>query len=178
MIALVVSLAVAPAAPPDRLARLQRWLLAVVHHKVGTLDDAASEVASWSDPQLGSLLTDLRALTMLMRDMKSTPMSTATRSRASQTLYEQPQLERLRILACAAGGIALTDFYCKRLGASSKLDDELWALERFAIDGRGAGADNFILKYGALLETDAACWRPRSSVRWPVAVGCEVSASR
>jgi len=49
----------------------------------------------------------------------------------------------------------------------SNLDEDLRALERLAVDGRGAGADNFILKYGALLETDIAVLAPPSET--PVA---------
>jgi hypothetical protein len=41
LLALVLSFAVQPAAPPDRIARVQRWLAAVVHHHVGTFDDSA-----------------------------------------------------------------------------------------------------------------------------------------
>jgi tetratricopeptide (TPR) repeat protein len=167
LLALVLSLAIQPAAPPDRIARVQRWLEAVVHHRVGTFDDSAMEVTSWSDAQLGVLWTDLQALTGLMRNIDSTPMYLPGRSRAAASIYDTPQLQRMRILACAAGGIALTDPHCKKYDAVSKLDEDLRALERLAVNGRGAGADNFILKYGALLETDIAVLAPPSQA--PVA---------
>ena len=160
---LVVSLAGQPSEPPDRVARVQRWLSAVVHHRVGMLDDAALEVSSWSDPQLSVLFTDLQVLTQMMRKPDYQAVSYPARSRTWVALYTKPQQQRMKVLACAAGGIALTDSECKKDKVETLFDAELQELHRSAIDGRGAGADNYILKYGALLHTDVALLAPESA---------------
>lgn len=160
---LVASIAGQRPGPPDRIARVQRWLSAVVHHRVGTLDGSAREVASWSDAQLSVLWTDLRALRLLMRNPNQTPTYVPARLRGPVPLYQKPQLQRMRVLACAAGGIALTDPECEKDDVVPQFDDDLRALERLAVDGRGAGADNFVLKYGAMLETDISVLAPASS---------------
>jgi len=149
--------------PPDHIARVQRWLAAVVRHHVGTLDDSAMEVESWSDAQLSVLFTDLRALTVIMRKPDQRVMWVPPRSRTSVPLFAEPEQQRMKVLACAAGGIALTDFHCTKDKVSRMFDADLRELERLAVDGRGAGADNFVLKYGALLETDIAILAPASS---------------
>jgi len=156
---LVVSLAGQPSEPPDRIARVQRWLSAVVHHRVGVLDEAALEVSSWSVPQLSVLFTDLRALTFLMRK----PSQTFASPYRSVPLFGKAELQRMKVLACAAAGIALTDPACTKDKVSDRFDADLQELHRLAVDGAGAGADNYVLKYGALFQTDIAMLAPESA---------------
>ena len=53
-----------PFAPPtaDRILRVELWLKAMLHHQPGLADDAATEVASWSDNVLETLTQDLEML--------------------------------------------------------------------------------------------------------------------
>jgi len=159
---LVVPLGGQSPAPIDRVARVERWLSAVVHHRIGTLDAAAMEVAAWPNAQLSVLWDDLNALTLLMRHPDQQIIWVPLQTRRPEPVYPKPQALRLMVLACASAGIAETDRACLKNDVTASFDNDLRMLERAAVDGRGAGADNFVLKYGALLETDIALLAPAS----------------
>ena len=171
----------AAAAPDgDRVLHVERWLKAVLHHEPGSLDGPASEIAAWSNTDLSTLWIDLKILIMLMRNPRAInfvvkPSGQITSSPASgraKSLYSSSQEARLRILACAAEGIAggivptNRDSVCFR--AVDALDADLRALASAAAEGRGVGADNYVLKRGALLMTDIAILSPGgASMRSP-----------
>ena len=162
--AALVSVAVqAPAPPPDRIARVEYWLKAVLHHRPGTVDEPAAEIADWSPDQLATLWIDLRSLTLLMRNPKLQNLRADTGQRGRQAaVYEPRQERRLAELACAAAGIVRSDPTCVR--RALHLDAELLELDARALAARGVGADNFVLKYGALLHTDIATLAPERTV--------------
>src|SRR5438874_6590982 len=72
--------------------------------------------------------------------------------------FRDPALARRFVdLACAAGGIALTNAECvKRKVIDHLVDEDLQALDLAAAEERGVGADNYVLKRGALLHSDIA----------------------
>lgn len=144
--------------PRDRVARVELWLKAVLHHEPGTLDEAAAEIASWSDADLSALWVDLGNLLVLMRNPGVNALAFGTTrpgSKQSTPIYiERDQPERMRILACVAAGIVLTEPACVNRRAAQEIDPDLKQLAAAALDGRGAGADNYVLKRGALMEAD------------------------
>jgi hypothetical protein len=149
----------AVAAPwTDRIQRVEQWLKAVLHHQPGSIDRALNEVSSWPDYDLARLKMDLQALVLLMRKpgsnlyLPSGPRPALQRN----TVYTPAGERRLTELACAAGGIVLTDLYCVKQKALDHLDNDLRALAQAAAEGREVGADNYILKRGALLHGDIA----------------------
>lgn len=184
----------APAPDSDRVLYVERWLKAVLHHEPGSRDESAREIAAWSNTDLSRLWIDLKVLIMLMRNPRAhsfavTPSGQiiypfagrdllyARAPPRAKFLYSSSQEARLRILACAAGGIAggivPTNPDCvKFLGTyqsiprldSSKgadaLDADLRTLASAAAKGRGVGADNYVLKRGALLMADIAILSP------------------
>ncbi len=152
----------AAAQPPDRIDRVDRWLVAVLHHQPGTFDAAALEIASWSDDRLRALSIDLNNLIALMRDPNRALLFVDRRGRATGSFYTERQANRLLVLACAAGGIVLRDPVCVGRKAEEQLGPELQQLATLAGDGRGVGADNYVLKRGALLHSDIATLAPES----------------
>jgi tetratricopeptide (TPR) repeat protein len=164
LIGVVMAAALGAAAePPDRIDRVERWLKALLHHQVGSLDDAAVDVASWSDEDLSTLWTDLRSLTLLMRKPGQELMENPRGARQRAPLYTRTQARHLNVLACAAAAIATTDAECLARKAVASLDDDLRRLMQLVAEGRGVGADNYVLKYGALLHTDIAMFVPDSA---------------
>ncbi len=89
-----------------RLARVERWLKAVMRHQPGTPDEAAVEVSQWSNAALRSLWVDTNVLLRLIRNPKAVNFSLRAEGqpRAQEIHYASVHLHRLRVLACAAGG--------------------------------------------------------------------------
>jgi hypothetical protein len=147
-------------APPtaDRIQRVELWLKAVLHHQPGSADDAATEVASWSDNVLETLTQDLEMLVRQMRRPNRVLLVPRPGSRPEARYFSGPALERRFVeLACAAGGIASTNAEClKRKVIDHLADEDLHALDLAAAEERGVGADNYVLKRGALLHSDIA----------------------
>jgi tetratricopeptide (TPR) repeat protein len=149
-----------PADP--RIDRVEAWLHAVLEHEPGTSDDYAARVGSWTPTEIQLLWLDTTALTQLMRNPRRGDFNIRSNGRStSQPLrYTPVQLRRMRVLACAAAGIALTDSRCTELTAARDLDPALRRLsERVAAD-RMHDEDNFILRRGALLHADIAMFIP------------------
>jgi len=159
-----LEIATVAAAPPlDRIDRVDHWLVAVLHHQPGTLDAAALDIASWSDDRLRALGIDLNNLIALMRDPSGRALGVVDRQgRAKGSFYTEQQTNRLLALACAAGGIVLSDPACVSRKSEEQLGPELRQLAMLARDGRGVGADNYVLKRGALLHSDIATLAPES----------------
>jgi tetratricopeptide (TPR) repeat protein len=141
-----------------RLDRLERWLKAAARHEPGSADQEATEVGSWAQRDLQMLWIDVDVLVKLMRHGGSLRfMLTPRGQRTPQPiLYTQPQLRRLRAMACAAVGI-LVDRRCLESKAANDLDADLRRVAASAAASRAAGdGDNYILRRGALLHADAA----------------------
>src|SRR5262245_33687104 len=138
-------------APPtaDRIQRVELWLKAVLHHQPGSADHAATEVASWSDDVLAPLTRDLEMLVLQMRNPGGRLLVPSRPGRRPDTPYfrDQALARRFVELACAAGGIALTNPECvKRKVIDHLVDKDLQALDLAAAEERGVGADNYVLK--------------------------------
>lgn len=147
-----------------RLARVEQWLMAVMHHRPGEVDDPVRLVASWSNVDIGTLWVDVHVVVRVMRDPRRRMKAQALlqgQKPSERVPYTTPQIHRLMVLACAAGGI-LIDPECVHLNAASELDPELARLSRVAGAAARAGDDNYILRRGALLHADIAMLvRPR-----------------
>jgi tetratricopeptide (TPR) repeat protein len=165
----------AAAAPDsDRALHVERWLKAVLRHEPGSLDEPASEIAAWSNTDLSTLWIDLKVLIELMRNPRAVNFAVTpsgeiiypARGRA-KSLYSSSTEARLRILACAAegiaGGIVPTNPACAAFKPVETLDADLRTLASAAAEGRGVGADNYVLKRGALLMADIATLSPKGS---------------
>jgi tetratricopeptide (TPR) repeat protein len=143
------------AEPPTNVARVEAWLKAVLAHEPGTLDDAAESVAEWPTSSVRKLWVDVHVLVVLMRNPLSGrfELRSPGQRAVQQIRYAPNEMRRLRVLACAAGGI-LGDTGCS--DAEKQLDPDLRRLAGLAEEAKGQGDDNYILRRGALLHTDIA----------------------
>jgi hypothetical protein len=161
---LVLSALQAAAPPSDRVAKVERWLSIVQHHVPGTNDEGVREIAAWDPAELSQLFVDLQSLATLMRAPGRVLYYRPRGSRQDVRLYTQTQAARMNVLACVAGGIIASDPECLRRKAGTELTEDLSRLAMLSFDARGVGADNYILKYGALLHTDVALFAPDTAV--------------
>jgi tetratricopeptide (TPR) repeat protein len=153
-----------------RLARVEYWLKAVMRHKPGTPDEAAVEVSQWSNAALRTLWVDTRVIVMLIRNPKAAVFAFKAEGqpRAQEVHYASVHLHRLRVLACAAGGdigasTAPEERHCREENAIGELDGELRDLAQRAHDSKRRGDHNYILRRGALLESDIGMFVPTGS---------------
>ena len=79
----------------------------------------------------------------------------------SSISYSNADLQRLAVLACAAGGMVF-DPPCMVLHAGGELDADLGQLAILVRSARLRGDDNYILRHGALLHADVAMLAPSS----------------
>ena len=112
-----------------RLARVEEWLKAILHHQPGEFDEAAERMAGWSYAELQALSIDAVALSQLMRDLRLSYFTfrTPRQPKPQQIRFAPRQLDRLRLLACAAAG-SVTDRACVSRRAPFLLDEELLRL--------------------------------------------------
>ena len=150
-----------PAANVGRIDRVEHWLKAVLHHVPGTNDEAVARAGSWSASEMGTLWIDLNHLVALTRNPRigRFDIRQPGQRRTETIRYTTAEMHRLRVLACAAGGI-VTSRECLAVKAATELDAELLQLARLADDSRLHGDDNYILRRGALLHTDVAMLTP------------------
>ena len=159
----------------SRIARLDRWLHAVVDHVPGDPDGAVIDISSWSNADLDLFRFDVGVLTRLMRDLRLTQFQlkgrevdcidcfAARRDTGQNRLLQPPQnvrysdaqLHRLRTLACASAG-RLDDVECIRQAAERELDAPLRRLATLAASARRRGDSNFMVRRATLLQTDVA----------------------
>lgn len=139
------------------MLRVERWLKAVLNHTPGGVDEVAREVAYWSNADLRTLRVDETVLAQLIRDpgLRKIRFPIINRSNRSQLPYNDWQMHRLRVLACAAAG-DLAGPTCVKLIVADELDDGLVRLAALAKASRTAGDDNYVLRRGALLHGDVA----------------------
>jgi tetratricopeptide (TPR) repeat protein len=153
-----------------RLARVEHWLKAVMRHKPGTPDVAAVEVSQWSNAALRTLWVDTNVVVKLILNPKGTVFSLRAEGqpRAQEVHYASVHMHRLRVLACAAGGhigpsLAPEERHCREENAIGELDGELRDLAQRANDSKRHGDHNYILRRGALLESDIGMFVPIGS---------------
>jgi hypothetical protein len=149
-----------------RLERLEQWLIAVLRHEPGTADESAAHVAAWSARDVRTLWIDVSVLVQLMRDPSTSrfDVKVVEQRKAQAIRYTPPQLQRLRVLSCAAAG-ALDSPFCASIRSTSGVDVNLRRLSGLVeVDrGRQRGDDGFVLRRGALLHTDIAIFFPHAS---------------
>jgi hypothetical protein len=153
-----------------RLARLEQWLKAVMRHKPGTPDEVAFEVSRWSNAALRSLWVDTNVLLKLIRNPRAVNFSLRAEGqpRPQEIHYTSVHLHRLRALACAAAGYigavaTPEERYCSENDAIDRLDADLHEMAQRAHDSKRGGDDNYILRRGALLESDIGMLVPTGS---------------
>jgi tetratricopeptide (TPR) repeat protein len=147
----------------DRLERLERWITLAARHTPGEDDQELEEIAAWPNAHLKSLWVDASALVQLMRSARSGSgtMSAGPQERRTsvQVRYTKIQFQRMRELACAAGGM-LVDAECLELKAADHLDPALRQVAALASASNQRGDRNYILRRGALLHTDVPLLAP------------------
>jgi tetratricopeptide (TPR) repeat protein len=174
---LLLLIALVAAGPPadlrdERILRVEQWLKATLHHTPGEPDAAAALVASWSNEELRALWIDASTLVALMRDSRLTRIFVKIEPEGDghRVRYTQQQLQRLRMLACAASGKAtwteifptmLTDPAC--LVAPTVIDHELRQLSARAAASKRRGDANFFVRRAALLHADIAVALPAAN---------------
>jgi tetratricopeptide (TPR) repeat protein len=153
-----------------RVARVERWLKAVLHHTPGQLDDAAREVSGWSNRDLRALWLDTNVVMKLIRNPGAMSFSLRAEGqpRAQEVHYPALAMRRLRALACAAGGRVgagpiADEARCVDIKAFDRVDDELMELARRALASKRRGDDNYILRRGAILQADVAMQIPQGN---------------
>lgn len=133
---------------------LERWVKAVLHHEPGLDDPSLQAIGLLSSGELQILWVDVTDLILVMRDPNLVRFTVVGQNgRKQEVPYNPVDLSRLRTLACAAGGL-IDDPACAR--PMSQADAELKELAALARAEVGVGADNYVLKRGALLHTDIA----------------------
>ena len=147
------------AAAPDtdpRLARVEQWLNAVLHHEPGVDDAAAAMVGAWTNSDLRVLWVDLNVIVQLMRNPRGLAFQVRVEGQKApeRVRYTTAQMHRMKVLACAAAGM-VTLPVCIDQRAGAEIDNDLARLSSLAAAARlGGDHDNYILRRGALLHTD------------------------
>ncbi|HYL35153.1 MAG TPA: tetratricopeptide repeat protein [Bryobacteraceae bacterium] len=165
-----------PHRPPDVVSmddasvdRFEAWLDALTTHEAGVPDEALERIASWSDADLRTLWINTTAMMKLMREpawkkifttidgvrQASKPMSFTIEVAGQprhKVQYSLKQTLRMKVMACAADG----DLFCPEILATGALSPALDRLSDAARRSRRGGDDNFVLRRGAMLHTDAA----------------------
>jgi hypothetical protein len=152
------------------LDRLQQWLEALSTHRPGAQDDALERVQSWTADDLRMLWINATALLSLMHEPawkkifvtvgglhegKLKPLTfTITPSGKPSTIikYSLIQTQRLKVMACAAGG----DTFCPEILLTGTMPPDLDHLADLVRASKHAGDDNFVLRRGAMLHADVA----------------------
>jgi Flp pilus assembly protein TadD len=149
--------------PGARVLRVERWIKATFAHQPGSKDDAVTEVSLWSAAELRDLFVDESIIARLMRDPGSTKkiLIPATTSARQPFPYTDWQVHRLRVLACAAGGLVRTSV-CQELKAPWEIDPVLGRLSDAVEAATSRGENGFVLRRGALLHGDIAMSGPVS----------------
>jgi len=172
---------ISSAAPPQRrpvviqidnanLDRLEQWLYAVSTHTPGVPDEALERVQSWSNEELRMLWINATALLSLMHEPawkkvfvtiaglhegKAKPLTftiTVAGKPPTTIRYTLPQTQRLKVMACVAGG----DTFCPDILATRTLPEELDHFADLVRAAKRGGDDNFVLRRGAMLHADVA----------------------
>jgi len=134
-----------------RISRLEQWLSATASHRPGAVDEQVRLVNAWNQEQLRQIWIDVSTIVSLVRDpdislfyvnepstrngpgQQGRRLSSLATSRSTQVLYTVGELRRLRALA-------------RRVSSTGK-----------------PGAENDLVKRGALLHADIAILTPMAS---------------
>src|SRR4051812_40497970 len=147
---------------PERVDRFARWLTLVDRHDPGEDDEPARDAAGWTNDELRGLWVDLSVLAQLMRNVKATQFTVRAEATPTATAvhYSTLLLQRMKVLACAAGGL-LADPDCAALHATEALDADISALARHVTAERNRSGDaNYVVRRAALLHADVAMIQP------------------
>jgi tetratricopeptide (TPR) repeat protein len=149
------------AAPSDsRTERVELWLTAILRHQPGEFDESALQVARLTRGALQTLSDDVIALTLLIRDPRLSYFTARTPAQRTpqQIRYTPRQMDRMRILMCAAAGI-VDGRFCRERKARAQLDADLIELgDRVAAARKQGDGDNYLMRRGAMLHADIAMW--------------------
>jgi len=161
------------AATDARVDRVEQWLNAIAHHDPGFADESSRAIAAWPNADLQSLWIDLNTLTALIAKPATGDfmINGARGQRATRVFYAEPQLRRMRALACAAAGVELNPLVAnnedghrlcrdRELGVLRQLSDGMKRLSALAARARALGDVNFTAKHGAFLHSDIAMAGP------------------
>src|SRR5262245_3094409 len=156
-----------------RISHVEAWLKALLDHEQGITDQALTTVASWWGDDLQALWMDLNSLIRLMRQPGTVRFSwqAPTDQKPRDLRYSASQLQRLRAMACVASGTVREPACMQIMRQPGLVDDDLLELAIRVHDASDRDADNFVLRYGAMLHTDIAILKPapskpRSAARW------------
>jgi tetratricopeptide (TPR) repeat protein len=151
--------------PNGRIERLERWLKAVARHAPGEDDRELEDIATFSNEELRGLWIDANVLVQVTRLRRGqSPDRFSVRpegQKSTQIIYTRAQAHRLRVLACAAGGV-LIENECTAIQAADELDPEFRQIDVLARAARLRGDDNYIVRRGAILHSDVAVLAPLS----------------
>ena len=111
----------------------------------------------WSYAELQALSIDAVALSQLMRDLRLTYFTfrTPRQLKPQQIRFTPRQMDRLRLLACAAAGI-VKEQPCVARKAPFLLDEELLQLSERVEAARKQGQLDYVLRRAAMLHADVA----------------------
>ena len=137
----------------------------VASHLPGEDDDALGTVAGWPNARLKELWVDANVLTQMTRhaDAERFTVRGEGQRTATAVRYSKSDLQRLRVLACVAGGV-LFEPPCMAMAATNELDPELRQIASLSRAARSRGDGNYIQRRGALLHSDVAILAPGSMV--------------
>jgi tetratricopeptide (TPR) repeat protein len=140
-----------------RMVRVEEWLKAILHHQPGEFDEAAERIARWPHGDLEALSVDAVALSQLMRDLR---LNYFIIRRPGQKVTQQirftpRQVDRMRLLACAAAGIA-KQRDCMLRKTLLLLDDELLRLNDVVAAAVAGGRLDYVLRRAAMLHAMVA----------------------
>jgi tetratricopeptide (TPR) repeat protein len=140
-----------------RMVRVEGWLKAILHHQPGEFDEPAERMAHWSHGDLQALSLDAVALSQLMRDIRLNYFIVRRPGQrvTQQVRYTPRQVDRMRLLACAAAGIA-KQRPCLERKALLLLDDELVRLSDLVAAAAAQGILDYTLRRAAMLHADVA----------------------
>ena len=144
-------------AADPRMVRVEEWLKAILHHQPGEFDEAAERMAHWSHGDLQALSVDAVALSQLMRDLRVNFFNLRRPGQkvTQQVRFTPRQVERMRLLACAAAGIA-KQRDCLLRKTLLLLDDELLQLNDAVAAASARGQLDYVLRRAAMLHADVA----------------------
>src|SRR5579871_424883 len=140
MHALILVAALAAAAgprPPDHIERARQWVEDVIHHQPGTMDEAASDVASWSNRDLQTLWIDLTTIGELLYRPKLSYFTLVDpkTSRKKPINYTPDDLDKLKKIATRARDVFGADGTLRR---GALLHADIAMNTPFAPDATGA----------------------------------------
>ena len=144
-------------AADPRMVRVEEWLKAILHHQPGEFDEAAERMAHWSHGDLQALSVDAVALSRLMRDLRINFFNLRRPGQkvTQQVRFTPRQVDRMRLLACAAAGIA-KQRHCLLRKTLLLLDDALLQLNDVVAAATARGELDYVLRRAAMLHADVA----------------------